>query len=228
MTIPKETLMAYVDGELPPAERRAVEAELAADPELKSYVERHQLLSRTLHDSFDEVLRAPVPQALTDALAPPMTGFAIPWRRLLLWSGAPAAAALACGVVIGILFLNRAEIVSSGGVLVAHGGLADALTRQLTSEQTAQADIGISFRNKDGHYCRTFRAQALAGVACREVGEWRIAAVGKVASEPSGAYQPAASGMPDFVRDAVTGMISGEPLDAAGERKARASGWAAH
>ena len=107
---------------------------------------------------------------------------------------------------------------------MAQGQLAGALDQQLAAD--AGSEVGISFRDKDGHYCRTFRTrQNLAGVACHDNGAWQIAAAGKAAPEPNGAYQPAASAMPDFVRQAVTGMIAGEPLDAAAERKARTAGW---
>ena len=51
MTIPAETLMAYVDGELAPEDRARVDAEIARDPALKTYVERQQILRRGLHDA---------------------------------------------------------------------------------------------------------------------------------------------------------------------------------
>ena len=224
MTIPKETLMAYVDGELPAEEARTVEAELAKNADLRAYAQRQQALARRLHDSMDVVLETPLPEKLLKLVEAPAARTTFTWRRLMLWSGLPAAAALACGLALGVLFHGPADIVSTHGTLVARGTLAAALDQELAADNSSE--IGISFRDKNGHYCRTFRTrQNLAGLACHENGAWQIAAAGKVAADPSGAYQPAASAMPDFVRQTVTSMIAGTPLDADAERKARAQGW---
>ena len=235
MTLPSETLMAYIDGELPAEEARRVEAEIAAQPDLQAYVEQQRTLARAMHDSFDDVLQAPLPDALAKAMSRSRWR-AIVWaaiesvttRRFALWSGIPAA--LTCGILIGVLIHGRADIVSADGALVASGALDHTLTQQLASQptQTVQAKIGISFRDNSGRYCRTFQtASSLAGVACHAEGRWQIAAVAESAAEPSNGapYQLAGSPMPAFVRNAVTAMISGAPLDAAGEREAKASGW---
>jgi len=64
MTIPDETLMAYADGELEPAQRADVEAALAANPTLAQRVEQHRALRRKLNAAFDPVLMETVPNAL--------------------------------------------------------------------------------------------------------------------------------------------------------------------
>ncbi|HUJ02303.1 MAG TPA: hypothetical protein VLW75_01605, partial [Rhizomicrobium sp.] len=142
-----------------------------------------------------------------------------------LWTGVPAAA-LACGVVIGFVLSSNTLMGVRDGSLVARGSLAHALDNQLAAAGPAHGpQIGISFRNHDNHYCRTFTTATLGGVACREAGEWNIAAVSQRTPEAEGTYGTAASGMPDVVRQAVRGMIQGAPLDAAGEARARAQGW---
>lgn len=79
-------LHAYLDGELGPERRRAIEAHLASHPEeaarLESY-RRHDLLIRR---SFRPLAERPLPARLTRPLAYP----ARPWRR---WTRALAAAA---------------------------------------------------------------------------------------------------------------------------------------
>lgn len=227
MTVNDEMLMAYVDGELDTEARKHVEEELARRPDLRAYVERQQALAKTLHDSLDAVLAAPVPQALTDALKASTrvsVSENVPWRRIALWSGLPAAAALACGLVIGVMMRPASDIVSSKGYgLVAQGSLGQALNQQLAS--AGQGEIGLTFKDKSGRYCRTFTTPgALTGVACHTGGSWRIAAVGKTEQE-AGVYRQAASGMPDFLRNAVTSMMAGSPLDAQAEKKARDAGW---
>ena len=234
MTISTETLMAYVDGELPPEEMAHAEAEIAANPELARYVAEQRALSRDLHAAFDEVLNAPMPDTLTAAVmrgTKPQSGRA--WRdflarRFWVWTGLPVGAALAAGAALGVLLIAPAsDIVAGRSGLVARGGLETALNGQLAAEQTASAEakIGISFRNHSGDFCRTFTAQRVAGVACHESGAWQIAALAQTEGEAQGAYTPAASAMPDAIRSAVTAMIAGAPLDAAGERRAQTQGW---
>jgi anti-sigma factor RsiW len=64
MSIPDETLMAYADGELEPAQRAEVEAALAADPTLVIRVEQHRALRKKLNAAFDPILMETVPDAL--------------------------------------------------------------------------------------------------------------------------------------------------------------------
>ncbi|MDE2149158.1 MAG: hypothetical protein KGJ55_04855 [Gammaproteobacteria bacterium] len=242
MTVSTEALLAYVDGELPAEEARRVEAEIATRPDLWAYVEQQRALRNGVRDAFEAILRAPVPDALLAVatrrpslrwrIGQAWRGFAT--RRVLLRAGLPVAAALACGVTIGVLMtgLRGANVVSGGGNLIARGPLAAALTDQLAARQSqdAQTRIGISFRDRSGHYCRSFEtagAAPMAGVACHEGGNWRIAVLAGVTPQ-SGAnapYRPAGSAMPDSVRGVVRDMIAGPPLDAAGERTARAHGW---
>lgn len=242
MTMTNETLMAYADSELTAEEMRSVEQEIAKRPELKSYIERQLELRNALREAFTEVLNAPLPERLLAATAKPASwrwrmreairGLAA--RRILVLSGIPAAAALACGLLIGVLISGPGgtDIVPVSGNLVAKGALAEALSQQLASRPSpaAYAKIGVSFRDKTGQYCRTFQTGTAAGIACRENGNWNIAALTKPESEASGRgpYQPAASTTPDFVRQAAAGMISGAPLNADEERTARNHGWSPH
>jgi hypothetical protein len=238
MTIPAETLMAYVDGELAADERARVDAEIARDPALKTYVERQQALRRGLHDAFDEILDAPLPERLLAAAKQPPPLHArlggmlrgLTARRTLVLSGIPAAAALACGLVIGIFVSGPAgNIVPGRNGLVAHGELAVALNEQLAASpaQSAPAKIGISFRDRSGRYCRTFETGGNAGIACHAKTGWSIAMLAQTVPEANAnaPYRTAASAMPDAVRASVRGMISGTPLGAEAERKARAAGW---
>lgn len=237
MTLSREDLAGYIDGEITGEEALRIEAELAGRPDLQAYVAQQRLLTQALHDSFDEVLNAPLPDALLAALKRKAT----PWdevrvrfaalRRGYVWSGAIAAATLALGIVIGTQVPSGGDIASVGGVLTAKGSLAKALSNDLSGSptQVAQATIGLSFRDKSGQYCRSFQtagAAPVAGVACNAAGSWQIAALARHAPPANtGAYEQAGSEMPDAVRDAVEGMIAGEPLDAAAERKARDAGW---
>lgn len=237
MTISHETLMAFVDGELAPDETVRVEAELRARPDLAAYVEQQRELRHQLHGSFEDMMNAPLPAKLRDAVenTQPSLAWRIgeSWRntsRRVIWTSIPAAA-VAAGVIIGVMLSSNASnrlMDVHDGALVARGSLAHALSNQLAAAGPAEGpQIGISFRDKNNHYCRTFTTPKIGGVACRDAAGWNIAALSERDGEPSGTYTTAASAMPDVVREAVHGMIQGAPLDAAEEAQARSHDWQA-
>lgn len=236
MTFPDEVLMAYADDELDAGTRAAVDAAMAADPEIARRVAQHKALRNRFHSAFSKVLDEPVPARLR-----PRSDNVVPLRRRQarrsMWPQWTAiAASLIVGAIIGRLALirpdNSGPIATTGGQLLASGALAGALTDQLASAQTA-ADpvrIGVSFRSKSRQYCRTFALASpatIAGVACRAADGWRIGALARTEpqSGDSGSYRQAASAMPPAVLAAVNSQIAGEPLDAAAEAAARARHW---
>ena len=269
MAIPDETLMAYADGELEPAQRAEVEVALAADPTLAARVEAHRALRKKLNAAFDPILMETVPNTLVASVhtSPASTPGAMPERgatvtdlrrvraaRAAEAKGAAAsarraemprrawtwfewgamAASVAAGAVIAHLALKSPEvhrIGTEGGQLVAQADLARALSAQLASDQPADApvQIGVSFRSRSGDTCRTFTVEegnVLAGLACREGGEWRVQALANAQpAAGNGGYKPAGASMPAAVLTAVEQQIQGEPLDATGEAAARARGW---
>jgi hypothetical protein len=239
MTVSNEMLMRFIDGELPPEDAARIEAQIANDPALQRYVEGQRALQRQLADALSPIMAEPVPEHLSAAIR----NTPVSWRwRLkhifartdgrLTWPtiAVPATAALAAGLAIGML-ISPAGIdqitTQKDGTIVASGTLAAALTTRLASEaQPANAPrIGISFRNTDGQDCRTFESGRLAGVACRDATQWKIAALAATAPTAEGPYRQAGSAMPDVIRDAVRGMIAGVPFDAAAERAARDQRW---
>jgi hypothetical protein len=137
------------------------------------------------------------------------------------------AACLALGVVAGReLWPEQGPLAAHGGELIARGGLEKALTTQLASEGGA-VKVGLSFKAKDGRYCRTFQSAAdrLAGLACRHDGRWLAQTTTGWAPQAAADYRTAASAVPPAILAAVDAMSSGEVLDAAAERAARDRGW---
>jgi hypothetical protein len=235
MNLTEEKLIAYADGEVSGEELRAIEAALRARPDLQTFVERQRALRQHFDTSFSGMDEA-IPDRLLNALAQTPVSSRWRWqqrfkywisRRFLLWSAMPAAAALACGLMIGAVFAPQGSFRVDRGTMFAQGALSTALDKQLASAQQASGDVrvGISFKDKNGRYCRTFSDASLAGVACRNADGWVVAALASSPSE-SGAYHTAGA-MPDAVRDTVEKMIAGEPLDAAEEMRARAQNWRA-
>ena len=230
--------MAYADGELDSVARAQIEASIARDPEVARAVQRHRAMAAHIRGAYYGVLEEPVPERLAALANPPNEPAIDLTARLevrrsragrwpsMAWA---AAASVAFGVFVGFLLAREpaAPYVRSGGALVARGALDEALTSQLaaTSGESGVA-IGISFRNRDGQYCRTFymhRDAPVAGLACRGTQNWNI---GVLASAPplQGELRPAAA-MPIAVLEAVDAAIDGEPLDAAAEAAARDAGW---
>jgi hypothetical protein len=109
--------------------------------------------------------------------------------------------------------------------------LAHALSDQLASAQPpgAPVQIGVSFRDRNGAYCRTFILEGespLAGLACHEQSAWRVEALARTEPGPGATgYRPAGSTLPRAVAGTLDGLIAGEPLDATAEAAARARGW---
>jgi anti-sigma factor RsiW len=68
MSIPEETLMAYADDELEPAQKAEVEAAIAGDPQLAARVERHRALRKKLNAAFDPILLETVPDTLVTSV----------------------------------------------------------------------------------------------------------------------------------------------------------------
>jgi hypothetical protein len=236
MNIDDATLMAYVDGELAPDAVAAVEAAVAADPALADRVGRLRMLRTRLRAAYAPVLDEPVPERLVAALSPaspvPRTPLPAPAarespssrRRLPRWL------AMAASLVLGVMlaqWLPRPSPLPLDDDLVARGALARALEQQLAGE-VAEVATGISFRGRDGRYCRTFQPGAttpgFAGLACRQPEGWRVEVLAASASGRSGELRTASS-LPAAVLAELDARLEGEPLDAEGERAARDAGW---
>jgi hypothetical protein len=117
--------------------------------------------------------------------------------------------------------------------VAAGGALADALSRQLASEQSASDPIrlGVSFRATSGAYCRTFISRrgdgALAGMACRQGAAWRIEALQfvSIVSGDANRYRQAATSLPPLILRAAEESMACDALDAVGEAEARDQNW---
>lgn len=249
MTPSDETLMAYVDGELDAQARVEVEAAMLANPDIAARVARQQALRKRVRLAFERVVEEPVPDRLLAAAAaaatPLRTGNVVPLRRKQppKWSWrewSSMAACLATGVVLTLLvgrYSNIEPIKSRAGSLLASGALAQALSEQLASNQAAATavpvHIGVSFRDKNGNFCRTFAlrdSSPLAGLACRSGDRWRLEVLARAADDPDSRaanYRPAASSLSQPILQAVQDRIAGEPLDARAEAAAKDSGWQA-
>ena len=143
---------------------------------------------------------------------------------------AAMAACLVGGLVIGRVAMPIIPTLSGADdpSQIAAGPLAQALNTLSSGHGAGPISIGLSFKDQAGRYCRTFHARGrtpVAGVACREPSAWRVRAVSPANPDADAAYRAGGSETSRAVQAAVDTMILGQPLDAAEEARAKASGW---
>jgi hypothetical protein len=230
MNIDDTKLMAFADGELSGDERAEIEAAVQRDEALRAKVEAHRAMRSRLSTAFDGALSEPVPASLRAAAETPRTAevVSLAERRAFKWSArefGAMAASVALGLVIGVGAMQSQQpmfnTASSG--LVAQGALASALDTQLASDESGAVRIGVSFRDQEGDYCRTFDLTegGASGLACRENNSWSI----QLMSDSTTGGEIRQAGAAPEVLNAVDAMIAGEALDADAERAARDGGW---
>lgn len=250
MSFSDETLMAFADGELDEATRREVEQAMRHDPALAAKVRQHQALRTNVFNAFTSTLDEEVPQRLQAAArtskvvhlsnirqlrTPPPAPPAAPEKRRWSWPEWGAlAATLVMGVIAGGLGSQElggaqqyASFDTEAGTLTAEGRLDEALSEQLASA-AAEHDyvrLGVSFKAKDGNYCRSFMLPKTAGLACRSGGQWVIPVMANSAAGAAGTYRQAGNAMPAAVLDAIDERIAGAALDANAEKVAQMQGW---
>lgn len=243
MNYDDEILMAYADGELDEAKRAEIAAAAAKDPELARRVQQFRSLRDEIAGAYSMVLDQPVPDRLREAARGagkqppkgnvvqfPTRGTKVPpasWRGREWFA---MAASLVLGVLLSWKFLSPGgDIVTREGALVARGELASALDSQLASTQgqSSAVFINVSFKAKDGSFCRSFiaRDSSTSGVACRAGENWRVDALSAV-EVTGGDLRQAAASFPATLIDYIESRMAGEALDAAGEQAARDRGWA--
>lgn len=233
MKFSQETLMAYADGELDEQTRREIEAEMAADSQVAREVERHRSMRADVAAAFAGVVDEQVPDRLLRAANKSQ---AAPGQRPWSWpEWTSIAASLVIGVVAGRAILQpqpaQHDIVAMAGdgQIVAGGQLAQALSEQLSSEDSSGIDIGLTFRSKTGEYCRTFGTRAgvdVVGFACRDAETWRIEMLSTSKPAQSGGdYRMASAQLPAAIVQAIEDRMQGEPLDADQEAIARRQHW---
>jgi cytochrome P450 len=220
-----EMLMAYADGELDPLNVKLVERAIAGDPALAQQVERHRALRKRISNSFAPDTDEQVPDRLAALLKSNVLDLPAPKTRQILTRWREAAALAAClvlGLMIG-MSVSRGPVSVGAGGLYASGSLAAALDDQVGGAGGA-VKVAVSFRNKQGSYCRVFSSSAADGIACRDASGWALRRTQQGSTAQRGDYAQAGSPDPDLMA-AAQDMMAGEPLDAKAEAAARGAGW---
>lgn len=186
--------------------------------------------------AFDGVIDEPVPDRLTALLTPPPKAPVVHLdtvrpraRRLPNWAAwGGMAATLVLGTWLGAHVPMPGSSSAQTTELAASGAVAQALETRLASEGHGAVAVQISFKARDGRFCRTFTTPDQAGLACRgDDGRWALQQL--VAAPPahaaSGSLRQAATALPPAVLAAVDAAIADGPLNALQERTARDGGW---
>ncbi|MGC3983149.1 MAG: hypothetical protein QM808_17990 [Steroidobacteraceae bacterium] len=245
--IDDELLMSYADGELDAEQQAVVEQALRQDVSLAARVAQHRALRTQLQDSFADVLSEPTPERFLKTLQSPAatdsariidltqmrqrkTAERTHWD-MRHWGA--MAASLLVGTLIGFYALNSGTgslIGNHDGAVIAQGELARSLTTQLASSNNNDQAInmGISFRNHAGEYCRSFivrGGKSLQGLACRQQGNWQLRLLTESTVTSNGEFRQAASETSDTVLALINAQVEGEPLDSEAEAAAQRAGW---
>ncbi|HEY4265562.1 MAG TPA: hypothetical protein VGM72_09605 [Micropepsaceae bacterium] len=220
MPISSDLLNDFIEEKLSPEETDAIRATIAGDPELAAYVQDRKALKAAL---------ASRPAAWLGRIHGRVAGQSASWIP---------ACAMAAGIGLGILLAGTfgigTDVRGQDGTLIAQGELGRVLSTALTGEQSAEpaARIAASFWSKNGSFCRSFVTRgtsmsALAGIACREQGAWRIAATAAVPPIDPRQSRISPEELPPSVRGVMDNLIVGRPLDADAERQLRNQAWRA-
>lgn len=248
--VSEKRLLAWLDGELDDGAAAEVARAVAADPTLAERARRERALRERLRAAFAPIAEESPPQRLLTTLgmaqeehasaASPSANDIVPLRprstaqRVREWrwpEWTALAASMLLGAVFGAQFLRapaQGPVRMQGGALVAGGELAKTLDTELAADVRPgdALAVGLSFRDGEGRYCRTFTAQGaqpLGGLACRGDGRWNVVALGEAEKQP-GELRQAGSALPASVLAEVDARQQ-QMLDAKAERAARDAGW---
>lgn len=229
MSLSKETIAAYADGELEGDALQEAEAVIAADPALLAQVSAHRAFKGRLSAHFAPIAEMPVPghliRAVKGSTEDNVVDFAAAARKpprpaspRFRWTGPALAASLVVALVgYGVSQRSAHDY--------AEGDVALALDRQLVVSQPADAPVRIllSFRDGEGRFCRGFSSRAQAGIACRDGRGWKLDKVLGGQGSATGEYRQA--GAEPQIMAAIQDRAQGQALDAEEESAAARAGW---
>jgi anti-sigma factor RsiW len=133
--ISDEELQAFIDGELPPADARRVEAVVNASPALLAQVELFRADKALLHRIYAPLIEQPLPAAVLEALEktkPRRTFFHFPSWRV-------PAGAVAAAVLLAVGLLAYPHLHGAGGDPLVAEALA-AQNGELRTERSVSPD----------------------------------------------------------------------------------------
>jgi hypothetical protein len=252
LEITDELLVAYVDDELDAAQRAMVSSVLAGNPALCGRAEEMRLARDLLQEAFPLRADARVPPEIDRAanrLAEACAAQRSPRPRRSYfqfgWKHAFVAGLLVCvaGLLAGYA-ARRGAGASTGTEVTAlmliepdtplHRVLESTPSAEVVNVPSESAAIRavLTFRAKDGRFCREFeilaRAGGSTGIACREHGAWRAEVMLGTTVRPANgnSYTPASAESDEpAVAEVAERLMDGDPLGAVEEARVLANRW---
>lgn len=230
--IDDETLMRRADGQLDVKAAAEVDRAAAADPEVANRLAMFAGQSAALRQAWP-IEADPRDEAVArliagDAKVRAADGWVAELfrpRTVATWGGLATACFLGGLVVGGVMDRGEPGLALGKDGRLADAGLVRVLDQRLASEGLDDQGraVGLSFQTADGDWCRTFASEGLAGLTCRQDGDWRLRAAAPVMA--GGEVRQASSDIPGPVLAAVDEALAGSVADAVSERAARDGGW---
>lgn len=234
-----EQIHAYVDGELNAALSAKLDADRGIDAALDGRVAAQIQLREQLRAEFSPVAQEAPPRRLLEAIAAPVAPAGVSsleaarakrvrWA-LPEWSA--MAASLVLGLVLGPQLIpdsSPTPMEMNQGGLTATGYLDAALSRQAAGTAGDLASIGLSFRARNGEYCRTFDLRSgSTGLACHRAGKWTIELLEGAGApgSPTPDYRQAGSGLSPAMVATIERLGADGALTPEQERLGLQSGW---
>ena len=229
--IDDEEFYAWLDGELEGERAANIAAQVAASLELTARADQHRALASRLRAAFHPVMEeTSIPPRFQASPVIDLGSSVVQGRRRLQFGvpqWAAMAATLALGLVVGNLVGDRsvAPVQNRDDLLVAAASLDRALDQQLAANGASDGvRIGLTFRDRRGSVCRSFKDGAASGLACRDRDNWRIRGLFQGAEGQTSDYRMAAGEDPRLAA-LIDESIAGEPFDASAEKAAQEKGW---
>jgi len=229
MSVTREELAAFADGELNPDRRAEIRRAVEGDPELAREVAAHRALRARLSAHYAPILDESLPESLSAPLRRQENVVDLADQRKARFtpkSGIPrwgwiAGPALAASLILALL-LPRGPAPEG----YASQQVAAALDDQLVATQPANAHVRVllSFRDASGVYCRAFASAEESGIACKDMQGWRIMKRVDGGNIESGEYRQAGTVSAHLMAYAQE-MATGPALDAEQEALAKGKRW---
>lgn len=200
MTFNDETLSAFMDGELAPADMEAVRTALKQDDELVARLAVLSQVDALVKKQASSADDRPMPAAVLAMLAekaqaaPQQTAVILqgPWQR---WRQ-PLALAASVAVIasLSLVYLNRGgtelPLLSSYAA-----NLDTTASGTVVNIDDAELLTRFSFRNRQDQYCRQYQLSSATrhteNVACRVGSEWNLVATIELPVQHPDEFQPA-------------------------------------
>ena len=235
MNFTDEHLSAFIDGELDEEMMASVEAAVESNSEVRRRLELLRKPDRVISAVYGQINETPVPSDLMNLLSQTGEPSSVVHRPESFWRRRRHLLALAASLVIaigGFLSLEfddgyEARLPVAGNVeeeSPVHIALETNLSGQTLVEGALSVTPVLTFKSKDGSYCREFTAntkeESVRAIACRAEQVWSVEAVtdDTGASAHGSEYRTASSDIAQF--DLIVSQLMSEPaLDRAAEKR---------